>query len=128
MDKQNQTIKIYVSESEKNKIINQAKHQQLAVSEYVKAILLKGPVILNISVNDLFDYSWQIYETGNKIQELLNILNRSDDTIDAGYAADVIKKLLADINNTCNEALIINYDERKKIYHALESHIKNRFS
>lgn len=125
MDKQTKTIKIYLTESEKNDITTQASKQQLSVSEYAKAILLKGPVILNISVNDLFDYTWHIYEIGNKIQELLNILNRSDDTIDAIYAANVIKKLLADINNSCNETLKINYNERKKIYNELETQIRN---
>ena len=127
MYKKNQTIKIYLSETEKNKITHQASVQQLSVSEYAKSILLKGPVILNISVNDLFDYSWQIYEAGNKIQELLNILNRSDDMMDVVYVADIIKKLLVNINNTCNEALRINYDERKKIYQELDVKLKTAY-
>nr|WP_294486963.1 hypothetical protein [uncultured Anaerosporobacter sp.] len=124
MDKQNHTIKIYVSEAEKNKITNQANEQQLSVSEYVKTVLIKGPVILYITINDLLDYSCQIYETNNKVQELLSLLNQSSD-IDALYTADLIKNLLTDINNNCNATLKINYDERKKIYNELNQIINS---
>lgn len=124
MDKQNQTIKIYISETEKNKITNQAHEQQLSVSEYVKAVLINGPVILFITINDLLDYTCQIYETNNKIQELLSLLNQSED-IDALYTTDMIKNLLTDINNNCNAALKINYDERKKIYNELNQIINS---
>jgi hypothetical protein len=127
MDKRNQTIKIYVSETEKNKIINQAKQQQLAVSEYAKTILVKGPIIQNIIINDLLDFTAEIYQTNCKIQELLSILNQSD-TIDAIYAANVIKNLLTYINNNCNAALKINYDARKKMYNEFESQIRNYLS
>lgn len=125
MEKQNQIVKIYVSESEKNKIINQSNQLQLSVSEYAKKILIKGPVILNITVNDLLDYSWQIYEASNKIQELLAIISRSNDATDTILIADNIKKILTEINSNCNAALKINYDERKKIYYELEDQIKN---
>lgn len=128
MDKQNRTIKIYLSETEKNIIINQANQQMLSVSEYAKAILLKGPIILNIITNDLLDFTAEIYQTNCKIQELLSILNQSDKTIDAIYAAGIIKTLLMDINNNCNAALKINYEERKKIYHELENQIRNCLS
>jgi hypothetical protein len=123
MDKQNQTIKIYLSVTEKNKITNQANEQQLSVSEYVKYFLLKGPVILYIITNDLLDFTAEIYQTNNKIQELLSLLNQSD-TIDAVYAAEIIKNLLTDINNNCNAALKINYNERQKIYNELNQIIK----
>ena len=124
MDKQNHTIKIYVSETEKNKIINQANEQQLSVSEYVKAVLIKGPVILYITINDLLDFTCQIYETNCKIHELLSLLNQRN-TIEADYIAEIITNLLMDINNTCNTALKINYNERKKIYNELNKIISN---
>lgn len=127
MDKQNHTIKIYVSETEKNKITNQANEQQLSVSEYVKTVLIKGPVILYITINDLLDYSCQIYKTNNKIQELLSLLNQSDD-IDALYTADMIKSLLTDINNNCNAALKVNYSERKRMYQELLHQIESKQS
>lgn len=124
MDKQNHTIKIYLSETEKNKITYQANEQQLSVSEYVKTVLLKGPIILYIAINDLLDYTCQIYETNNKIQELLSLLNQSD-TIDAIYVAEIIKNMLTDINNNCNAALKINYNERQKIYNELNQIISS---
>lgn len=127
MDKQNQTIKIYLSETEKNKITYQANEQQLSVSEYVKTVLLKGPIILYITINDLLDCTCQIYETNNKIQELLSLLNQSD-TIDAVYTEETIINLLTDINNNCNAALKINYNERKKIYNELLHQIENKQS
>lgn len=125
MDKKNQIIKVYVSASEKNKITDNSKMHQLSVSEYAKKSLLKGPIYLNIVINDLLDYSWQIYETNCKIQELLSILNQSD-KIDELFAANIIIKLLNNINNSCNSALNINYKERKKIYHELEELLKNQ--
>ncbi|MHB8131456.1 MAG: plasmid mobilization protein [Mobilitalea sp.] len=123
MEKQNQVIKIYLSETEKNKIINLANQQQLSASEYAKKILLKGPIIFNIEFNDLLDFSWKIYETNCKIQELLVILNQSN-MIDSVYAANIIKALLAETNNNCKDALKINYNERKEIYQKLENQIK----
>jgi hypothetical protein len=125
MEKHNQIIKIYVSETEKNKIFNQANQQQLYVSEYIKAILLKGPIIMHISTGDLLSYTSEIYETNCKIQELLSILNQSNDTIDAIYASNIIKKLLTEINNNCNAALKINFKERYEIYQEIEKQIKN---
>lgn len=125
MDKKNQIIKVYVSASEKNKITDNSKMHQLSVSEYAKKSLLKGPIFLNIVINDLLDYSWQIYETNCKIQELLSILNQSN-KIDELFAANIITKLLNNINNNCNSALNINYKERKKIYHELEELLKNQ--
>ncbi|SHN00433.1 hypothetical protein SAMN02746066_04328 [Anaerosporobacter mobilis DSM 15930] len=122
MDKQNQTIKIYLSETEKNKITNQANEQQLSVSEYVKTVLIKGPVILYITTNDLLDYTCQIYETNCKIQELLSLLNQRN-TIEADYVAEITKNLLTEINNNCNAALKINYNERKRMYQELEKQI-----
>jgi len=124
MDKQNQTIKIYLSEAEKNIIINRANEQQLSISEYAKAILVKSPVILNIITNDLLNFTAEMYQTNCKINELLAVLSQSD-TIDAIYAANVIKNLLMDINSNCNAALKINYEERKKIYNELENQIRN---
>lgn len=127
MDKQNHTIKIYLSETEKNKITNQANEQQLSVSEYVKTVLLKGPIILYITINDLLDYTCQIYETNCKIQELLSLLNQRN-PIEADYIAEITKNLLTEINNNCNEALKINYDERKKIYQELLHQIESKQS
>lgn len=127
MDKQNHTIKIYLSETEKNKITYQANEQQLSVSEYVKAVLLKGPVILYITINDLLDFTCQIYETNCKIHELLSLLNQRN-TIEADYVAEITKNLLTEINNNCNEALKINYDERKKMYQELIHQIESKQS
>lgn len=127
MDKQNQTIKIYLSETEKNKITNQANEQQLSVSEYVKAVLIKGPIIHYITINDLLDYTCQIYETNCKIQELLSLLNQRN-PIEADYIAEIITNLLTDINNNCNAALKINYNERKKMYQKLLHQIESKQS
>lgn len=127
MEKHNQIIKIYTSDTEKKKIINLANELQLSVSEYAKKVILNGPVFLNITTNDLIDYSWEIYQTNCKIQEILSILANTN-TSDYLYFNDILSRLLNEINSNCKATINLSYKERKKIYRELLKQINKSSS
>lgn len=125
MSKEKKDVHIFVSPEEKEIIENKAEALGMSVSAYMKYLALNDSINLEVKINDLTDYTAEIYELNKKIQGILNTLNRTGNV----YPQDIakIKEYLEEINNVNKKTLTNIYDNRQQEYRDLKREIRKQY-
>lgn len=121
----NKSFKIYLTEEQADLLKKKAENSNKSISQYLYDCS-ENRVDVTVTINDLTEFTAQIYEIEKKINSIKNIAIQAQDINEKEIAR--IENLMININNICKDILEKGYEDRKVIERNLKKYCKEKLS